>query len=102
MSIERGRVALVTGSTSGIGREVALGLARAGARVVVTGRDEERGSAAGRQFLQGLLHLQQARLVVAAVAGVLGRWRLGRQRPGERRLEPVAQAEAGLAVGPRQ
>jgi NAD(P)-dependent dehydrogenase (short-subunit alcohol dehydrogenase family) len=44
MSIERGRVALVTGSTSGIGREVARSLAVAGAGVVVTGRDEQRGS----------------------------------------------------------
>lgn len=43
MSIQRERVALVTGSTSGIGREVARTLAGAGARVVVTGRDEERG-----------------------------------------------------------
>ena len=41
--MDRGRVALVTGSTSGIGREVARRLAGAGARVVVTGRDEERG-----------------------------------------------------------
>lgn len=44
MSAERGRVALVTGSTSGIGREVARRLAEAGARVVITGRDEGRGS----------------------------------------------------------
>jgi NAD(P)-dependent dehydrogenase (short-subunit alcohol dehydrogenase family) len=43
VSIQRERVALVTGSTSGIGREVARTLAGAGARVVVTGRDEERG-----------------------------------------------------------
>jgi NAD(P)-dependent dehydrogenase (short-subunit alcohol dehydrogenase family) len=39
-----GRTALVTGSTSGIGREVALQLARAGAEVIVSGRNEARGA----------------------------------------------------------
>ena len=38
------RTALVTGSTGGIGRGVAQALAAEGARVVVTGRDAERGS----------------------------------------------------------
>jgi NAD(P)-dependent dehydrogenase (short-subunit alcohol dehydrogenase family) len=38
--------ALVTGATSGIGRVVALGLAAAGAEVVVTGRDAARGAEA--------------------------------------------------------
>lgn len=38
-----GRVALVTGSTSGLGREVALRLGRGGAHVVVHGRNRERG-----------------------------------------------------------
>ncbi|MBI3968249.1 MAG: SDR family NAD(P)-dependent oxidoreductase, partial [Chloroflexi bacterium] len=33
-----GRVAIVTGSGSGLGREMALGLAEAGADVVVTAR----------------------------------------------------------------
>lgn len=35
----QGRVAVVTGGANGVGREVALGLARAGARVCVLGRE---------------------------------------------------------------
>ncbi|MHB0868630.1 MAG: SDR family oxidoreductase [Chloroflexota bacterium] len=38
-----GRVILVTGSTSGIGRQAALDLARMGARVLLHGRDPQRG-----------------------------------------------------------
>jgi NAD(P)-dependent dehydrogenase (short-subunit alcohol dehydrogenase family) len=44
-----GRVAVVTGGSSGIGGEMAFALARAGARVVLVARDAERlGAAAGR------------------------------------------------------
>lgn len=38
------KTALITGSTSGIGHATALRLARRGVRVVVSGRDTERGS----------------------------------------------------------
>lgn len=37
-----GKLCMVTGATSGIGYEAALGLARLGARVVLTGRDRDR------------------------------------------------------------
>lgn len=40
-----GKTALITGSTDGLGRQVALRLAESGFRVLVHGRDRERGKA---------------------------------------------------------
>jgi 3-oxoacyl-[acyl-carrier protein] reductase len=42
MSCLNGKVALVTGATGGIGKEIAILLHRAGCRLVLTGRDEEK------------------------------------------------------------
>ncbi|MFB7950386.1 SDR family NAD(P)-dependent oxidoreductase [Kitasatospora phosalacinea] len=47
-----GRVALVTGGTGGIGLSTAVGLARRGAEVTVTGRDPERGREAVRRIAE--------------------------------------------------
>ena len=61
-----GKVALVTGGTSGIGRAVALGFAREGAAVVVAGRNADRG---GRT----LRELQETGARAAFVAADVGR-----------------------------
>jgi len=55
MNIElNGRKAIVTGSTAGIGRAIAEGLARAGAAVVLNGRTQERVDAALREMRAAL------------------------------------------------
>ena len=45
-----GRTALVTGSSRGIGLTLARGLSRAGAQVVLNGRDPERLATAATQL----------------------------------------------------
>jgi 3-hydroxybutyrate dehydrogenase len=48
-----GRVALVTGGTRGLGRAIADAFLREGARVMVTGRSEEKGRQALTNFGAG-------------------------------------------------
>src|SRR4051794_18373636 len=47
-----GKVAIVTGSARGIGKEIANILAREGARVLVTGTDEERTKVAATKIAE--------------------------------------------------
>lgn len=47
-----GKVAVITGGNTGIGKEAAVGLAGLGARVVITSRDEERGRAALEKIIE--------------------------------------------------
>lgn len=49
----RGKIALVTGSTDGLGREVARELAAGGAHVIIHGRNAERGRALVDEITKG-------------------------------------------------
>jgi 3-oxoacyl-[acyl-carrier protein] reductase len=74
-----GRVALVTGSTRGIGREIATALAACGARVAVTGRDAAQADAVAaalgpdaRGFACDIGDVAQVNALVDGVEGAFG------------------------------
>lgn len=46
----RGKICLITGSNTGIGKETALGLAKLGATIVMVCRDREKGEAAAAEI----------------------------------------------------
>src|SRR5438045_2564148 len=83
MENSTGRTALVTGSTDGVGRLVACKLGQAGARVLVHGRDAERGarvvaeiegSGGTATFLAAdLSSLDEVRRLAGAVQATVGR-----------------------------
>ena len=79
----RGKVVLLTGGTSGIGREAAVELARLGATVAITARDESRGADALAEIRRRAgtddahvvaCDLASLASVRAAAAEVLDRW----------------------------
>jgi NAD(P)-dependent dehydrogenase (short-subunit alcohol dehydrogenase family) len=85
---QSGRCVLVTGATSGLGLASAVALARAGARVLLTARDPERGKAAlDRVLAASSPHLPRAELVeldLADLASVHAAAGEVRDRTGDR------------------
>ena len=76
------RTAVVTGATSGIGRWIALGLARAGVRLVLPTRTEAGGHAA-RDWLRGQVPTAEIELIDAdfsSMASTMEAARLIRER----------------------
>jgi NAD(P)-dependent dehydrogenase (short-subunit alcohol dehydrogenase family) len=59
-----GKIVLVTGGNSGIGRAIALRAASEGARVAITGRDPTKGA-------RVLAELQEAGVEAMFIAGVV-------------------------------
>lgn len=85
MAEMQGKTCVITGATSGIGLMTALGLAKAGARLVLVGRNPARGEAALARLKQGvpgaqveihyadLARLDEVRRIASLLDGSLGR-----------------------------
>lgn len=76
-----GKVAIVTGASSGIGQAVAVAMAKAGADVAVCGQNQERLAATaatvtttGRKVLQYAMNISQAEPVQQMVEDVHKQW----------------------------
>ena len=67
-----GKLAIVTGATGGLGYETALALVRAGAEVLVTGRNEEKGRVAIEQINRAVpsAKMRFAMLDLASLASI--------------------------------
>ena len=97
---QSGKTAVVTGATSGLGYETALALARAGADVILTGRDDRKGQAAiekiGREALGAKVGYQ--RLDLASLASIAG----FAQRMADRQSLDLLINNAGVMALPRR
>jgi NAD(P)-dependent dehydrogenase (short-subunit alcohol dehydrogenase family) len=69
---QSGKLAIVTGATGGLGYETALALARAGAEVLVTGRNAEKGRVAIEQIKRAVpsAKVRFAMLDLASLAAI--------------------------------
>jgi NAD(P)-dependent dehydrogenase (short-subunit alcohol dehydrogenase family) len=101
MPDQTGRTVLVTGATSGLGLASAVALAAAGARVLLTARDAERGKAALHRVLaDGGPGAELVELDLADLASVRRAARDVRERTGD--ALHVLMNNAGVMATPRR
>ncbi len=94
-----GRVCVVTGATSGIGKATASALARLGAQVVLVGRDRGRGEAAVAEVAAA--GAPRPRLEIADLASMGQVRELAGRLAGLDRIDVLVN-NAGLVVGERR
>jgi NADP-dependent 3-hydroxy acid dehydrogenase YdfG len=99
-----GRVALVTGASSGIGDATARALAQAGAKVAIAARREDRLNTLARELRQtgsevliiaaDLIHEDENRRIVAETEAYFGQLDILVNNAGVMHLSPIAEAQA--------
>ena len=65
-----GKVALITGGNGGLGLAIAKGLGKAGAKVVIIGRNEEKNSRAHGELLEDAINAMAIRADVTQISDV--------------------------------
>jgi retinol dehydrogenase 12 len=95
-----GTTCLVTGATSGIGKETALRLALLGARVVIVARDAARGEAAGAE-IAGRVPLARVEVMTADLSSLAQVRRLAGDVQGRHGRPDVLVNNAGV-ISPRR
>jgi NAD(P)-dependent dehydrogenase (short-subunit alcohol dehydrogenase family) len=95
-----GRTAVVTGATSGLGYETALALAKAGAEVILTGRDGRKGQSAIEKISGEVIgaKVSYEHLDLASLASVAD----FAQRMGDRHCLDLLINNAGVMALPRR
>lgn len=92
-----GQIALVTGGTRGLGRDIAARLTEAGAKVVVCGRNEPEALPDGVEFVPAdIRHPKEARALVDAVAAKHGRFDILVNNAGGSPACPTEDASPGF------
>ncbi len=97
----KNRLVLITGSTSGIGKQTALGLAKLGAQVILTGRNHASAQAAVDEIIQASGN-PQVEYLLADLSTQAGVRSLARQFAARYERLDVLIHNAGLAAPQRQ